>query len=104
MKAFLFSDAGKGTIGVCLACLIIVVPVVGTWLVAGLTLLFAAHHLREAFRRIEEEPERSLPRIETPDAESTLAMSNRTELPPCDVEAVMADLAAKAVLPGHNGR
>lgn len=53
MKAFMLSSAGKGTIGVCLTTLILVWPLVASWLVAGLTLFFAVYHLREAFRRLE---------------------------------------------------
>jgi hypothetical protein len=50
---FFKSAAGKGTVGVFLSCLIIVFPVVGTWLVAGLTLTFAVFQLRESFRRLD---------------------------------------------------
>jgi hypothetical protein len=57
MKAFLLSNAGKGTLGVFLTCLILVWPLVASWLVAGLTLCFAGLHFREAFRLLDAELE-----------------------------------------------
>ena len=90
MKAFLLSNAGKGTMGVCLTCLILVWPLVASWMVAGLTLFFAVYHLREAFRRLEADAPAPPRRIDLPDTGTALAVPARGE------DATMAALAAQA--------
>lgn len=87
MKAFLLSNAGKGTMGVCLTALILVWPLVATWLVAGLTLFFAVYHLREAFRRLEAGTPLP-PRVSlTREVAREVAVRGRAR--PCDVNSVM---------------
>jgi hypothetical protein len=83
MKAFLLSNAGKGTMGVCLTALILVCPLVASWMVAGLTLFFAVYHLREAFRRLEAGA--PLP----PRVSLTREVAVRGRARPCDVNSVM---------------
>jgi hypothetical protein len=91
---FLKSNAGKGTIGVFLACTIIVWPLVASWLIAALILAFAVHHLRESFRQVDEAFKA------TPTTSVAVAVpAQRGEVPACDVDAVMAELAAKAARP-----
>jgi hypothetical protein len=80
MKAFLLSNAGKGTIGVCLTCLILVWPLVATWLVAGLTLFFAVHHLREAFRRLDADAADTTPVV------MARVVAEHGAVRPCDIE------------------
>jgi hypothetical protein len=50
---FLRSHPGKGTIGVCLANLLIVWPDALSWLVAAGLLCWATGHLRQAFRSLD---------------------------------------------------
>ena len=104
MRAFFGSDAGKGTAGVCLTCLILIWPLVGTWLVAGLTLFFAVHHFREAFRRLDAEAEGTPRPLGPPAAGTALAVPARGEALSCDVGAGMAALAANPARPLRSGR
>ena len=104
MRAFFLSDAGKGAAGVCLTCLILVWPLVGTWLVAALTLFFAVHHFRESFRRLDAELEGTPGLIDPPAAGTALAVPARGEAPPCDVDTVMAALSAQPARPLRSSR
>ena len=96
MRAFLQTSAGKGTVGVCLTVLILVWPVVGTWLVASLTLAFSVHHLSESFRQIDAQADAPPSPIDPPDTATALAELARGEDRRCDVNAVMAALTAQA--------
>jgi hypothetical protein len=94
MRAFLKTNAGKGTMGVCLTALILVWPLVASWLVAGLTLFFAVHHLREAFRRLEADAPAPPRRIDLPDTGTALAVPARGE---GAARAALAAWAARVV-------
>ena len=83
MRSFLTSNAGKGTLGVCLCCLILVDPIVGNWLVASFVLAFAVHHLREAFRKLDAERSAG-PR----DGIAVTAAEGRAEAPPYGMNTV----------------
>jgi hypothetical protein len=55
VTGFLNTDAGKGTLGVILCCLIFAFPRALDWLVAAVTLHFAIRHFRESFRKLDAE-------------------------------------------------
>ena len=55
MKAFLNSNAGKGTVGVYLAGLLLAWPPALSWLVAAVMLAFAIRQFRESFRQLDAE-------------------------------------------------
>lgn len=104
-KEFLLSDAGKGTLGVILTCTIIIFPIVGNWLVAGITLVCAMNFLFKAIDRLGQ------PATDTPEAEQDTEAEN-DDGPPAgnagepvfDVEAAMAELSEKAARTVRNGR
>jgi Co/Zn/Cd efflux system component len=54
LKKFLFSPAGKGTVGIFLTSLFLAVPPALSWVTAAIVLSWAVWHLREAFRLLEE--------------------------------------------------
>lgn len=99
MKAFLLSNAGKGTVGVLLTCVIVIWPLVANWMVAALTLYFAVRHFRESFRKIDAEAAYAADRTDLPATFTVRAAPARGEAPPCDMAGVMAAVATQAAGP-----
>jgi arginine exporter protein ArgO len=64
MKSFLHSHAGKGTVGVYLAGLLLAWPPTVSWLGAVYLLAFAVRHFREAFRQLDAAEEAAADRRE----------------------------------------
>ena len=81
VKAFLLSHAGKGTVGVVLADLLIAWPDALAWMVAGVALVWAGKQFRQSFRSLSASP----------------AVSMRAEVVDLLDQATALDMAAHAV-------
>jgi hypothetical protein len=89
---FLNSPSGKGTVGVVLAAVLFAWPPALSWVVAVVALLFGCWHLREAFRRLEGTTSNTEVILE--DRQPVVTFPVRTESPACDMDAVVAAIAA----------
>jgi hypothetical protein len=98
LREFLGTHAGKATAGVCLSALIFAWPPVASWLVGSLTLAFAVGHFRQSFRTLGEagDPAASLPATPPPATRTAPATPAGGESRECDINAVMAALAASS--------
>ena len=105
MKDFMLTSAGKAVFGVFLSALLLAWPPALSWLVAAVSLVFAVQHLRESFRRLDADAAGDDGGPGDADTADPLPASRpmpaHRDGQHCDVEAVMASLAAQMANRSH---
>lgn len=91
IKSFFMSNAGKGLAGVLLTTVILVCPIVASWLVAAYCLTWAIRSFEKAFAQAEREAEPATQQIQF-DAAPASSRSLSKEAPDRELNDFLAGL------------